>query len=97
MKWVLAIGLAAPSHPLLLMLDGEDGEKTRALIQNKVPLTSLVLIPSMICSWSSILSSPTTNSLSLTTLQQHPSNPSLHLCTIYFSVCYINLSDDYRV
>ena len=34
-KWVLSIGLAAPSHPLLLLLDGKDGEKTRNMIQNK--------------------------------------------------------------
>lgn len=38
-KWVLSIGMAAPSHPLLVLLDGKDGEKTRELIQTKVCFT----------------------------------------------------------
>ena len=35
-KWVLDIGLSAPSHPLLQLLDSPDGEKTKSIIQTKV-------------------------------------------------------------
>ena len=35
-KWVLDIGLSAPSHPLLQLLDSEEGGKTREAIENRV-------------------------------------------------------------
>ena len=35
-KWVLDIGLSASSHPLLQVLDSEEGEKTKAIILNNV-------------------------------------------------------------
>ena len=35
-KWVLVIGLSAPSHPLLQLLDSPEGEKTKIIIQSKV-------------------------------------------------------------
>ena len=37
-KWVLDIGLSAPSHPLLQLLDSPEGEKTKIVIQSKVLL-----------------------------------------------------------
>ena len=35
-KWVLDVGVSAPSHPLLQLLDSPEGEKTKEIIQNKV-------------------------------------------------------------
>lgn len=35
-KWVLDIGLSASSHPLLQVLDSDEGEKTKAIILNNV-------------------------------------------------------------
>lgn len=35
-KWVLDIGMSAPSHPLIQLLDSDEGEKTRELIVGRV-------------------------------------------------------------
>ena len=37
-KWVLDVGLSAPSHPLIQLLDSEEGEKTREMIKSRVLL-----------------------------------------------------------
>lgn len=35
-KWVLDTGLSAPSHPLIQLLDSEEGAKTRNAIESRV-------------------------------------------------------------
>ena len=35
-KWVLDIGLSAPSHPLLQLLDTQEGEEVKQTILTKV-------------------------------------------------------------
>ena len=39
-KWVLDIGLSAPSHPLLQLLDTQEGEEVKHTILTKVIIIS---------------------------------------------------------
>lgn len=41
---MLDVGLSAPSHPLIQLLDSEEGEKTRELIKSRVVAVAKWLI-----------------------------------------------------